>query len=180
MKTTKLNVILLGFIMAATLFSSCKKDKDDYPETTPIKLGSSVTVRNTFQSTAFTNDVEQKIEDVFQVPAQSLEATANVGNAVEFNAYLLGLYDIDINENSISFEVVAQAGDSTYGNLYRVLEPKTFDRYYLTFDQAQVVNGFTSSNPAINLRIDSDRILVVEIREGYDFKPGQSFKITLN
>jgi len=31
-----------------------------------------------------------------------------------------------------------------------------------------------------DLFIDSDKVLVVEIGEGYDFKPGQSFAITLN
>ena len=178
MKTLKLNVILLGLLTAVTLFSSCRKGKDD--NYSLIVPGSSVTVANTFQSTNFTNDVELAIEDVFQAPAGSLQATANVGNAVEFSDYLLGLYDIDISENSIKFTVVAQAGDSTYGNLYRVLEPKTFDRYYLTFDKAHLANGFTSNNAAVNLRIDSDKILVVEIGEGYDFKPGQNFTITLN
>jgi len=36
------------------------------------------------------------------------------------------------------------------------------------------------SNSSVNLRIDSDKVLVVEIGEGYDFKPGQNFTITLN
>jgi len=157
-------------------FTSC--DKGD--PTTPITLGSSVTVTNTFQSTAFTMDAELAIEDLFSAPAGSLAATANIGAAVEFPAYLLNLYDIDFNENSISFEVVAQADDPNYGSLFRVLESNTYDRYYFTFDTAQEVEGFTSSNSSINLRIDSDKVLVVEIGEGYDFKTGQSFTITLN
>lgn len=43
----------------------------------------------------------------------SLAATANVGAAVEFPAYPLNLYDIDVAENSISFVVVAQEDDAT-------------------------------------------------------------------
>lgn len=152
--------------------SSCKKD--------PIALESNVTVTNTFQSTAFTSGTEEAIEDLFQVPAGSLAATATVSSAVEFPAYLLNLYDIDISETSISFKVVAEANDPNYGSLFRVLEPDTYDRYYLTFDTEQKVDGFTSSNASVNLRIDSDRVLVVEIGEGYDFKPGQSFTITLD
>jgi len=107
--------LLLGLIFSIVSFTSCD--------------GSSVTVTNTFQSTAFTMGTEEAIEDLFQVTAGSLAATANVVDDVEFSAYLLNLYDIDIDENSISFEVVAQDGDPTYGDLFRVLEPDTFDRY---------------------------------------------------
>jgi len=172
MKFSKLTFLLLVILCSLATLTSCKKD--------PIALESNVTVTNTFQSTAFTNGTEEAIEDLFQVPAGSLAATAAVSNAVEFPAYLLNLYDIDISETSISFEVVAEASDPNYGSLFRVLEPGTYDRYYLTFDTEQKVKEFSSSNSSVNLRIDSDKILVVEIGEGYDFKPGQSFSITLN
>ncbi len=172
MKFSKFNFLFLGLFLSLVTLTSCNKDD--------IKLGSSVTVTNTFQSTAFTNGAELSIEDLFQVPAGSLAATAPVSDAVEFPAYLLNLYDIDIAENSISFKVVAQEGDETYGDLFRVLEASTTDRYYLTFDEKQKIDGFTSSNPAVNLRVDSDKVVVVEIGAGYDFKPGQSFTITLD
>ncbi|MFK7950676.1 MAG: hypothetical protein AB8G11_24030 [Saprospiraceae bacterium] len=169
---SKFKFLFLGLAFF-TLVTSCGNRYD-------LKPGSSVTVTNTFQSDAFTNGEEQTIEDLFQVPAGSLAATANVGDAVEFSAYLLGLYDIDIDDSSIRFEVVAQEGDPTYGDLFRVLEANTVDRYYLTFNNDQRVKDATSSNESVNLRIDSDKVLVVEIGEGYDFKPGQSFTITLN
>lgn len=180
MNFSKFNFLLLGLIFSIGFLSSCGDDDDDDIVTLPITLGSSVTVTNTFQSDAFTMGAESAIEDLFQVPAGSLAATANVGNAREFSAYLLGLYDIEITVNSIKFTVVAQEGDPTYGDLFRILEANTVDRYYLTFDGAQNVTDFTSSNAAVNLRIDSDKVLVVEISEGYDFKPGQNFTITLN
>lgn len=172
MKFSKFNFLFLGLFLSLVTLTSCNKDD--------IKPGSSVTVTNTFQSTAFTNDAELAIEDLFSVPAGSLAATATVSDAVEFPAYLLNLYDIDIAENSISFKVVAQEGDETYGDLFRELEAGTTDRYYLTFDEKQKIDGFTSSNPAVKLRIDSDKVVVVEIGEGYDFKPNQSFTITLD
>ncbi|MFK7806670.1 MAG: hypothetical protein AB8F74_02610 [Saprospiraceae bacterium] len=177
MKFAKINFLFLGLLFSIASLSSCSDDDDS---STPITLDSSVTVTNTFQSTAFTSGAEQAIEDLFQVPAGSLAATADLSTAVEFPAYLLNLYDIDIDENSISFEVVAQADDPNYGALFRVLEADTYDRYYFTFAEEQDVDGFSSSNSAVNLRIDSDKVLVVEIGEGYDFKPGQSFTITLN
>lgn len=172
MQSLKFYLFFGVFLFSLVTLTSCNKDD--------IIIGSSVTVTNTFQSDAFTSGAELAIEDLFQVPAGSLAATATVGDGVEFSAYLLNLYDIDIDENSIYFEVVAQADDPTYGDLFRVLEPGTVDRYYLTFDEAQNVDGATSSNAAVNLRIDSDQVLVVEIGEGYDFKPGQNFTITLD
>lgn len=175
MKLSIFNFLLLGLFLSSITFTSC--DKDDTP---PITLGSSVTVTNTFQSIAFTNGTEEAIEDLFQAPAGSLAATATVSSAVEFPAYLLGLYDIDIDENNISFEVVAQEGDPTYGDLFRILEAGTKDRYYLTFDNAQNVNGFTSNNSSVSLRVDSDKVLVVEVGEGFDFRPGATFAISLN
>lgn len=146
----------------------------------PIASGSSVTVTNTFQSTAFTMDAELAVEDLFMQPAGSLAATATVGDGLEFGNYLLNLYDIDIDKNTISFTCVAEQDDPTYGTLFRVLEPATFDRYYFTFTKAQNVSGGSSSNASVNLRVDSDNVIVVEIGEGYDFKPGQNFTINLN
>jgi hypothetical protein len=168
MKFTK--TILFFGLTLSTLFISCEK---------PIIKNSSVTVTNTFQSTAFTGGTELAIEALFKAPAGSLAATANVNDDVEFPNYLIGLYNIDLDRKKIKFEVAAKTGDSTYGSLFRILEAGTTDRYYFTFAEAQNVNNFKSDNPSVKLRIDSDKILVVEIGEGYDFKPGQSFTITL-
>lgn len=161
--------ILLG-LTVTVLFSSCDK---------PLVKDSTVVVTNTFQGDAFTAGAELAIEDLFQAPAGSLAATSTVTEDVEFPGYLLGLYDIDLDKKKIKFEVVAQEGDETYGDLFRVLEPNTVDRYYFTFDEAQNVEDFESDNASVSLRIDSDRVLVVEIGAGYDFKPGQNFTITL-
>jgi len=171
----KSRIFLWSLLFTSMAFVSCSDD-----DSSPITLGESVTVTNTFQSTSFTDDAELAIEDLFQQPAGSLKATSDVSSAVEFPAYLLNLYDIDIDESSIKFTVVAQANDPNYGTLFRILEPETFDRYYFTFASEQNVDGFTTSNSAVNLRIDSESVLVVEIGAGYDFKPGQSFSITLN
>lgn len=89
MNFSKFNFLFLGLFLSITTFISC--DKDDDNPVIPITLGSSVSVTNTFQSTAFTMDAELAIEDLFQVPAGSLAATANVGAAVEFPAYLFNL-----------------------------------------------------------------------------------------
>ncbi|WP_405205379.1 hypothetical protein [Aquimarina sp. LLG6339-5] len=178
MKTLKPITYFLILSLVFTSLISCDSDDDNTPS--PITAGISVTVANTFQSTTITNGVETAIEDLFMQPAGSLEATATIENAIEFPAYLLGLYDIDIDQNTISFELVAQTGDATYGDLFRTLETGTFDRYYFTFDEPQNVSGFTSDNDSVSLRIDSNSVLVVEIGAGFNFNPGASFTITLN
>lgn len=174
MKFSKYSIQVVAVMLLLVTITACNKDDKQ-----PIIIGSNVTVTNTFQSTAFTYDMEEAIEDLFAVPAGSLAATGIVGTGVEFPAYLLNLYDIDLDKNSITFDLVAEAGDPTYGDLFRTLEPNTYDRYYLTFDEDQNVEGFSSSNSSVNLRIDSERVLVVEIGEGFEFQPGASFTISL-
>lgn len=168
-------LLLMTLTLSLVLFTSCTSDDND---ATPISLASNVTVKNTFQG-GMTNGVETPIEAIFQAPVGSLAATASLSDTVEFPAYLLGLYDINIEKSSITFKLVAKAGDATYGNFFRTLEAGTTDRYYLSFDNAQNVKSFTSSDPSVKLRIDSDKILVVEIGEGFNFNPGATFTITL-
>lgn len=183
MKLLKLNVQVITLLFSIITMTSCSNDDDNNKSmdpVIPIEVGSNVIVTNTFQSTNFTEDVELPVETLFMVDEGSLAAAANVGNGVEFPSYLLNLYDIDIDGNSINFDVVAEANDPTYGALFRILEVDTYDRYYFTFDSSQNVSGFTASNSSVNLRIDSNNVLVVEIGEGYDFNPDQSFTITLN
>lgn len=169
-------LLLLISFFSIGFFSSCSDDD----EKAPINIGASVTVTNTLQADATTNGIETTIEELFMMSAGALAATSTVSEAVEFPAYLLGLYDIDIDENTISFELVAPIDDPTYSSFYRTLEAGTTDRYYLTFTEAQNVESFSSSNSSVNLRLDSDKILVVEIGEGFNFNPGSSFTITLN
>lgn len=172
-----LGLLLVAFV--ATTFISCDDD-DDNTTTSPITLGSEVTINNTFQSETMTGGEELLIEQLFGMDEGALYATATVSDAVEFPAYLLGLYDIDIAENSITYTLVAQEDDATYGSLFRTIEAGSYDRYYLNFDTAQNVTGFTSSDPAVTLIENSDTQLVVQIGEGFEFQPGTTFTITLN
>lgn len=176
MNFLKSNILFFTILFSSITLTSCGDDD----ESTPIISGASLTATNTFTGTSQTNGVETTIEDFFGQPAGSLSATATVSEAVEFPGFILGLYDIDVDETSISFELVAPADDPTYMNFFRTIEAGTTDRYYLTFDEAQDVSGFTSSNSSVTLRIDSDKVLVVEIGEGFNFNPGSSFTITLN
>lgn len=198
MKTfNRLFVVSLCF--SSLLFTSCSDDSDELDTSEsitekfgleadekhssyysfPIQIGSNVTVANTFQSDAFTGGIETPIEALFGLDEGALVASTEVKIGTEFPSYLLGLYDINITPRSIFFGLVAQADDPNYGPLFRVLEPGTLDRYYLTFDEAVDVSQFVSSDPSVSLRIDSDHVLVVEIGEGFNFVPGAAFAIKI-
>ena len=177
MHLSKFNCLLSGVLSAVLLLSSCGDDDNDV--VTPlIPQGANVTVNNTFQASAFNINDETDFAVISGMQAGAFAADATVSGAVEFSAYI-GLYDIDISETSISFDIIAEADDPNFGDLFRVLEAGTYDRYYFTFDEAHNVSGFSSSNPSVNLRIDAENVLVVEIGEGYDFNPEQAFTITL-
>ena len=184
MKTLKIKTLFFALSIAATTLISCNKD-DDNGLAPIIVEGTTVTVTNTFEGgaggPASTGGAEVPIEQFFTfAKPETLTAKASVAEAVEFPAYLLGLYDIDVDTNSIDFKMFAKTGDATYGNFFRTIEAGSFDRYYLTFDKAHNVKGFTSSNPSVKLRIDSANVLVVEIGQGFVFQPGAAFTITLN
>lgn len=166
----------LLIIFIAIAFIAC----DDDDSIMPISKGVSVTINNTLQSQAFGIPEETAIEEIFSVPEGSLFATAVVGDGLEFDDYLLTLYDIDIDESSITFTLVAPEDSETYSNNFRTIEAGTFDRYYFNFDTSQNVSSFTSNNSSVSLRIDSSTRLVVEITEGFDFNPGTTFTINLN
>lgn len=157
-------------ILSAISILSCSK----------IKNESVITVRNTFQSEAFTGGAELTIEELFEVPEKSLEATSTFDkDDMEFTAYLLGLYDINFTKNTIEFRLAAEAGDDTYGDLFRTIEAGTFDRYYFTFDKGHKIKNGESNNSSVNFSVISDNELMVEITEGYDFNPGIQFTIDL-
>lgn len=177
MKNLKFKSLFLALSIASVSFISC--DDDDEKTIPLIENGTSVAIRNTFQGDAQTKGEEVKIEDFFKQPAGSLEATATVAEAVEFPEYLLDLYDIDIDTNSITYTLVAPVDSATYKDFFRTIEEGSTDRYYLTFDKAHNVKSFTSDNASVNLRIDSDKVLVVEIGEGFNFNPGTTFTINL-
>lgn len=181
MERLNFKTLLLAVSFSAFLFSSCS---DDNEIQNPVSLGAEVTVTNTLQksgdaSVGGTGDAEVAIETFFGLPINALAATASVSESKEFPSFLMGLYDIDINENSVKFTLVAPINDPVYSPYFRTIEAGTIDRYYFNFKTAQNITGFSSSNAAVNLKIISATEFVVEIGQGYDFKTGTTFTITL-
>ncbi len=145
----------------------------------PIAYDETVVLNNTIQSDAATNGEEIPVEELFGVPANTFAQAAIIRDKVEYIGYLNGLYDIDLDPNCITFDLVALADDPLYGPLFRVLEEGTVDRYYFEFPEGHNISGGTSSNSSVNFEILSPTEFVIEIGEGFNFFPGESFKIDL-
>lgn len=172
--------LIFFFPLVTLLFFSCKKDDKN-----AFELNAEVTVNNTLQTAADpsmggTGGVETSIETIFGLPTGTFELTTNIDEGIEFADYLDGLYDINISETQITYNLVAPADHQVYSNFYRTIEANTFDRYYFEFTEAHNIDSFISNNSSVNLRIDSDKIIVVEIGEGFNFNPGTSFTIDFN
>ena len=143
----------LLFFVSILFLASCTEKYNN-----PVDLNSSVSVRNTIQlaadtSQGGTNGQEVAVEGLFGVPAGTFEKTSTVTDGIEFDNYLNNLYDIDISETTIKFDLVAAANDPTYGNLFRTIEAGTFDRYYLNFPDGHNIESATSSDASVSLEV---------------------------
>lgn len=180
-KTMNNNILAFTCLLLTSLFlTSCDKDDEN-----PSLLTSEVTVRNTLQTAADpsmggTGGVETPIETVFGLPEGALVVTTTIDSGVEYQGYLDGLYDIDLSDEEISYNLVAPADHPVYSNFFRTIEANTFDRYYFTFDRKHNINSGSSSNSSVSLSIISDTEIMVQISEGFNFNPGSSFTINLN
>lgn len=181
MKYLKFNQLVLAafaFLSLGTL-SSCDDDDDNAITTFPLE-SNTVTVRNTYEDL-----------HVPEISFASYLDYAFTGSDVEFPEALKvesedqekplinGLYSINFTGNTITYTLLPDSDDEFWKTNYRTLEEGVNDRYYLTFKEAHNVASFTASDPAINVRIDSDNVLVVEVGEGFEFQPGAAFTINL-
>ncbi len=167
-----LKTFTVGLFIAISLgFVAC--DKDDDQITNPIEYGTIATVRNSFESAYFSTYPGFEAF-VNETPYGDTVSNA-VTDAVEFTNYL-GLYTIDIQNNSISYKLADIAPE---GIMFRTIEPGTYDRYYITFDKAQAFKSLSVDDEFVKVSILSNTEIKVEIGEGYDFTSGHTFTITL-
>ncbi|CAL2105168.1 conserved exported hypothetical protein [Tenacibaculum sp. 190524A02b] len=180
MKLLKFTPIIL-LILSSNLFISCNDDDNDNPDINlPTLEGNTVTVHNTYedfnvQEISFAAYLDYAFKDAAVEFPETLKADLTSSGGPKINP----LYAINLSENTIEFKLLPKADDAFWKENYRTLEAGVKDRYYLTFDAPHNVDSFTSNNAAINLRVDSDKILVVEVGEGFEFRPDSEFTLTL-
>ncbi|WP_299278923.1 hypothetical protein [uncultured Psychroserpens sp.] len=172
-------------------FTSCDSDDDNSTPTTPLNEEVNMTMRNTLQDPG---EDEGTYPALFGQPDDAYDEMATLSNStIEFATALAqngtpagdvnGLYSIDFTESTISYSLIADPSDPFWANIadvFGVFPNGKFDRYYYTFSEPHNISSFTTNNSSVNLRIDSDTVIVVEISEGFVVTPGASFSIILN
>ncbi len=178
----KFNKIIFLSLLGLLTFSSCGDDD------TPLTEGVGITLRNTLQDPG---QAEGTYSGLFGLADDAFDESGTLSNSgSEFPTALAqagttfgdisGLYDVDFTEDKIIFTLLPDANDPFWSMQFGEFPAGKFDRYYFTFSEAHNISGATSSNSSVRLRIDTDRVVVVEISEAYDFSPGISFTIDLN
>jgi len=184
----KFSKLILFAAFGLLVFASCGDDDD---VKTPLNEGLNITMRNTLQDPG---ETEVTYASLFGQADDAYDEFATLSNTTEeFPTALAqtgtpvgdisGLYSIDLTENSISFTVLPELDDPFWGGfaeIFGVTPAGKTDRYYLTFSESHNISDFTTNGTGINLRLDSDNIVVVEVGEGFDVQPGASFIINLN
>ena len=177
--------LLLFAFVGILAFSSCK---DDEPAPAPpLSEGVDITLRNTLQDPG---ENEKSFPSLFGQPDDAYDEFSTLSNStVEFATALAqtgtpagdlsGLYAIDLTETTISYTVLPDDTDPFWVNVFGLFPSGKMDRYYFTFSEPHNITGFSSDNSWLNVRIDSDTVIVVELSEGYDLKPGVAFSVTL-
>ncbi len=179
----KFNKILFFALLGVLAFSSCKDDDD----TQPLTEGVEITLRNTLQDAG---EAEVTYPSLFGQADDAYDEVATLSNSTtEFATALAqagtpagdisGLYNINFTETSIGFTVLPDDTNPFWMNVFGLFPAGKTDRYYFTFSEPHNITGFTSDNSSLNLRIDSDNVIVVELSEGYDLQPGVSFTVSL-
>lgn len=180
----KLRFLFLLATLGAFTLLSCD---DDDETTTPLSEGVNITLRNTLQDPGQPEVTYPSLfgqaDDAYDEFATLSNSTTEFATALAQNGTpagdLSGLYEIDFTETSISFKVLPDNSDPFWSNVFGLFPAGKTDRYYFTFSEAHNVTGFSSSNSALNVRIDSETVIVVELSEGYDLQPGVAFTVNL-
>lgn len=181
MKYLTMKLYLATFLLSTVVvFSSCKKDEDTPPSSTMLAEGNEVTMRNTYNDShvpeiSFSAYLDYAFKGSDVEYPQALYADLTEWNGPVVNA----LYSINFAENTIEYTMLTESDDPFWQNNYRILEEGVKDSYYYTFSGTHNVGSFTCDDPAINLRVESDNLFVIEIGEGFDFNPGAAFTINL-
>ncbi len=191
MKLVKTPVLALFFSLALSACSSNddndNNDGNNEPTLSgPLVEGVNITLRNTLEE----GGPEASFPSLFGLADDTFDEFGTLSfSTSEFPTALAqpgtpvgdisGLYNIDFSEDSITFDALPAADDPFWSGVFGVFPAGKFDRYYFTFSEPHGISAGTSSNGSVNLRVDSDTVVVVEISESYDLNPNISFSINL-
>ena len=175
----KLDKILFCALIFMTCLFSCGDEE-------ALTEGVDITLRNTLEEDgaegtypALFGLADDAYDEFATLSYSSSEFTNALGQTQTPFGDINGLYNIDFNESTIAFTLLPDETDPFWPMQFGTFPAGKVDRYYFTFSEAHNISGFTCSDSTVNLRIDSETVIVVELSEGYDFNPGKSFIIDL-
>jgi len=183
MKFTK--VLFTAALSVAALSACSSSDDDDNGAENILLEGMNITLRNPLEEGGSEGSFPSlfgQVDDAFDENGTLSFSESEFPTALAQPGVaggISGLYNIDLNADSISYTLLPAADDPFWVNVFEVFPAGKFDRYYLTFSEPHNITSGTSDNSSVNLRIDSDTVAVVEISEGYDMNPPMSFTIEL-
>jgi len=156
-------------VLSVAVLAACSSsDNDDENVADNILLeGMNITLRNTLEEGGFEGSFPSlfgQTDDAFDETGTLSYAEAEFPTALaqpDVAGGISGLYEIDLNANSISFTLLPPADDPFWVNVFEVFPAGKFDRYYFTFSEPHNITSGTSSNSSVSLRIDSDTVAVV-------------------
>lgn len=180
-----INVLFL-LLIGILGFSSCGDDDDE--KASALIVGTNITLRNTLQDPG---EEEGSYPALFGLADNAFDEFSTLSNSTSEFAGALGqtdtpfgdingLYNIDFTEDSIDFTLLPDNTDPFWPMQFGVFPAGKFDRYYFTLSEKHNITGATSNDSTVKLRIDSDKVIVVELSSGYDFNPGKTFSIALS
>lgn len=178
----KLVKTLLLTLASLLVLAACGGD-----DSALLPVGADVTLRNTLQDPG---EPETAFPALFGAPEDAFDENGTVSTSdAEFPTALAqpdtpmgdisGLYEIDMTEDSIEFTLLPAADDPFWVNVFGVFPDGKFDRYYFTFSEPHNIEGSSSNNDSVSLRVDSPTVAVVEIGADYDMNAGAGFTIEL-
>ncbi len=168
-------------LLGVTFLASCGKDDK------PLSEDIDITLRNTLQDPggdegtypALFGLSDDAFDEFATLSYDDVEFSGALGQTGTPFGDISGLYEIDFSDNSISFKLLPDSTDPFWPMQFGTFPAGKFDRYYFTLSEDHNISGSKSNDENVRLRIDSDRVIVVELSEGYDFNPGKSFTIKL-
>jgi len=183
----KIKKILFTTALSVAVLSACSSgdNNDDNVVEDLLSEGTNITLRNTLEEGGIEVSYPSlfgQMDDAFDEMGTLSYSEAEFPTALaqpDVAGGISGLYEIDLNANSIDFTLLPAADDPFWVNVFEVFPAGKFDRYYLTFSEPHNITSGTSSNSSVSLRIDSNTVVVVQIAEGYDMNPPMSFNISL-
>ncbi len=153
----------------------------------PLLTGSEIVLSTTVKA-PFNGNMETEIGSQFNQGAGAGDATATLGEGVEFADYGFGLFDIDVDASSITFKQVGEGTTVVWGSIVDApLGADTFVKFSFDLDKSMRISQYTVTDnttgatipvDAVNVFLDNtNNVVIVELSAGFPMGLGDLFTV---